>query len=259
MDLDTLRPLRAKIDALWKRRDQLKAAVPEPGLAAQWQAHDTQLAADLEREIADLARTLAGADSRNVVAAVAAAEHTGEDLMTNRKGIPYAEWKEQLANAVAAQMPGAERALAAESQQLVPMASTAPPLVAATLAEQAELRRQLAEVNAQRLVGEAKSFVAEQLRTGRAYPAESSAMLALYVQFAQDDLVASRDAGQLSGIALLQAAYNARPPHYLDQNMVAGTPSTGRVLANSSAADPYADDVASATTYAERANGSRAK
>ena len=135
------------------------------------------------------------------------------------QGIPYGEWKAQLASAVGRLMPDAQRDLANDVARLTPELSTVEqgrmPAVAgrtaADLAEMVELRKQMAQLTAGRIVQEAKVFVTSQITAGRAYPAEQAALLTLYVGLAQHDLTNPPEAGEPSGVAALTALQSARP------------------------------------------------
>jgi ClpP class serine protease len=160
-------------------------------------------------------------------------------------------------------------------QQLATMQAAAAPLMAvqsksdddqAHAKEVAELRAQVTRIQAERITSDAQAFAKEQITTGHAYAAEQQQLIALYVQAAQDDashpLAVAENAAHAptSRVDLLRTALQARPANRLATNLVDGTAQQGRVLTNTSGAtDPYADDVASAKAYGERANGNRAK
>lgn len=157
-----------------------------------------------------------------------------------------------------------------KEQQLVAMQAAATPLIAvqsktdddqAHTKEVADLRAQVTRIQAERITADAQAFAQTQITTGHAYAAEQAHLVALYIQAAQDD--ASHPLAAIEGstapvsrVDLLRTAVQARPANklaaHLIENMVVLPNATG-------AADPYAEDAASAKAYAERANGNRAK
>jgi len=132
-------------------------------------------------------------------------------------------------------------------------------------AENAELKRQLAKVQAERIAADAQTFAKEQIARGHAHAVEQAQLVALYTQLAQDDVsspLATADgaaSAQSSRVGLLRAAVTARPANRLATNLLdPAFVANSQVLANTSgAADPYAEDAASARAYGEKANGTR--
>jgi hypothetical protein len=126
--------------------------------------------------------------------------------------------------------------------------------------ENAELRRQLAKAQAERIQADAQAFVKEQLGAGHAYPAEAQALAALYVRMAETDAASPRSDGQPSCIALLEAAAVARPAHQLSQDLISPQqPAT--VLVNNVGGSEEAEAEARAERVRERnkrTNGRRA-
>lgn len=165
---------------------------------------------------------------------------------------------------------GRPPALAGDSP-LIAMQSAAAPLMAVQpktdddprAKEVADLRAQVTRIQAERITSDASAFAREQITTGHAHATEQQQLIALYTQAAQDDashpLAAAENVANAptSRVALLRTAYQARPANRMAASLVEGNV---QVLTNTvGAADPYADDVASAKAYGERANGSRAK
>ena len=156
----------------------------------------------------------------------------------------------------------AQLAAVAAPLQLVQSKAADDERAAAVAAENAELRKQLAQVRAQQIQTEAQAFVKEQLGAGRAFPAEQAAIVALYVRAAEIDATAPRDDGQPSCAALVTAAYTERPASPMARQLIDGRPPTSAATVltnNASQGDAeIAQADASAREYAKRANGKRA-
>jgi len=149
-----------------------------------------------------------------------------------------------------------------------PEAPTAPALelVTAELVSQApdpdlaRLRGEITRLRGAQITKDAAAFAAGELTARRAYPAEQDALVALYVQCAQDDLaspIADDGTGTQrprSRVALLQAAYKDRPAHSLSTPLL---PHGGTTLPATENAEAAALDQAeaSARAYGARANG----
>lgn len=134
-----------------------------------------------------------------------------------------------------------------------------PPGAEAAQRELLHLRAELAKAQADRVGAAAEAFVRAQLSAGRALPAEQAALLALYARLAEMDAAHPRADGQPSCIALLSAAYAARPASLLTTDLIAAPPLARYTLAAEGDADTGGIDAAksSARAYAERANGRR--
>jgi hypothetical protein len=156
--------------------------------------------------------------------------------------------------AVGAQVAGEPLRLVA-AEPLAPVVSKAE-----SDAEITRLRAELAKVQAEQIQKDAQTFAAAELSASRAYPVEKEPMAALYVRAAEMDVLHPREDGQPSCVALVQAAYTARPAHQLSKPLIPNTPPQGTVLANEGDSEAAELDraEASARKYAERANGKRA-
>lgn len=129
---------------------------------------------------------------------------------------------------------------------------------AAHAGEMAALRKELAQARAAQIQTEAQAFAKEQIAAGHTYPVAQASLIALYALAAEDDAAAPRADGH-TRVAALRAFVEIQPANQLSKNLIQGAPLNGTVLANNAgAADPYADDAASARAYAEKANGNRA-
>lgn len=123
-------------------------------------------------------------------------------------------------------------------------------------AENEELRKQLAKVQAERITADAQTWAAAEISAGRAYAAEQSALVTLYAKAAQAD-AAQADLGLLPA---LKAAAEARPANRLASNLLPNAlPAGAAVLANTAGGDASLLDDAekSARAYAAQANGKR--
>jgi signal peptide peptidase SppA len=123
-----------------------------------------------------------------------------------------------------------------------PPVSVAPvPAITARVAPQqgdtpevAALKRRLeasesenARIRAERIAELASSFATVQITAGRAFPAESAQIVALFTQCASDDSnlgpVRQADGSTSTRVAALTAAYEARPSHNLTKEQLAVT------------------------------------
>lgn len=123
-------------------------------------------------------------------------------------------------------------------------------------AENEELRKQLAKVQAERITADAEAWAKGEISAGRAYAAEQSALMTLYAKAAQAD-AAQADLGL---VPALKAAAEARPANRLASNLLPNAlPAGAAVLANSQGGDATLLDEAekSARAYAAQANGKR--
>jgi hypothetical protein len=172
-----------------------------------------------------------------------------ETKSRTRQGVPYAEWKAgNTAKAqraavldMLAETEAPAAAPAPEPAARVPRVPRVPPLermpgewparpsVPSALppsttpeAENARLRQQLAQLEQQQIGRLAAAFVQEEIRAGRAYPCEQTALTALYGALAQLDLRNPPAAGQLSTVAMLTAVQQSRRPHQLFQQVLPG-------------------------------------
>lgn len=100
--------------------------------------------------------------------------------------------------------------------------TTAPP---ADSDEVKRLRAELAKAQAERITSDATHFADAQIAAHKALPAEREAIIAAFTQAAQDDaahgVVTFADGKTASRVALLTAAYTARPAHTLTQELIA--------------------------------------
>lgn len=91
--------------------------------------------------------------------------------------------------------------------------------------ELARLRAALAQAQAEQIQKDARAFVAQH--AGQTYPSEAQALASLYIRAAEIDHAHPRTDGQLSCVALLEAATAARPKHHMATDVIApGTPAT---------------------------------
>jgi ClpP class serine protease len=156
----------------------------------------------------------------------------------------------------------AEPALPAPPAQAVtPSAPAAPQQRAEPDPEIARLRQELAKVKAEQIQKDAAAFASAELSQLRAFPAEQAAIVALYSRLAEVDAAhPPQGDGQPSCVALLQAAYSARPAHSLNKPLIPSVPqASGTVLANAGNADDaeIAAAQASAQRYAAQRNGKK--
>lgn len=135
---------------------------------------------------------------------------------------------------------------AREAGLVAPQASADPPAPPASAAatdpgdqrlasENAELRRQLARVQADRVQADAQAFVAQH--AAQCYPTEAQALAALYVRAAETDATSPRSDGQPSCVALLEAATAARPAHQLSTDLISPQQQPAAVLTNTSGSE----------------------
>lgn len=96
--------------------------------------------------------------------------------------------------------------------------------------EVARLRAELAKVRAEQIQRDATAFATAEVAANRALPAEQGAMTALYTRAAELDAAHPRSDGAPSCVALVTAAYAARPAHSLTTPLVdsalIGVPAT---------------------------------
>ncbi|NWJ46459.1 MAG: hypothetical protein HXX08_11320 [Chloroflexi bacterium] len=133
-----------------------------------------------------------------------------------------------------------------------------------------ELKRANQQLRDKTRYDEAVKFAENEITANRAYPAEKSMMVALYVQAAKDDEGDAKPAGlaqfgetkqQVNRVTALKAMFAVRPSHtYLTQEVIRDikVDGDGQVLFNkeSQQADtPSADRIAKLVGYASVANG----
>jgi signal peptide peptidase SppA len=100
-----------------------------------------------------------------------------------------------------------------------PPAPAPAPAPEARTNREAALEAEIARLRAEKITGEAAAFVERYLTAGKAFPAERDAILAVYTQAATDDAylgaVQQGDGRTTTRVALLRAAFEARPEHQL--------------------------------------------
>lgn len=94
-----------------------------------------------------------------------------------------------------------------------------------------ELERQLAAQKQAQIAQAATTFADKAVRDRRAFPAERSALIALYTQAAQDDDRVGAADGQIGRVAHVEQLIAARPQHSLSSELIASGP--GGVLEQS--------------------------
>lgn len=93
-------------------------------------------------------------------------------------------------------------------------------------AEITRLRAEVARLRAEQIQKDASAFAAAELASSRALPAEQAAIVALYARAAEIDAATPRTDAQPSCVALVRAAYGARPVHQLSTPLVNATAAT---------------------------------
>jgi len=157
-------------------------------------------------------------------------------------------------------VPEATAEVVPPAQAVTPSVPTTPdPRAEQIAAENAELRKQLARVKAEQIQKDAQTFASAELGAARAYPAEQAAIVALYSRLAEVDASHPRDDGQPSCVALLEAAYRARPASSMPRDLLGASPQ-GVALTNAAPKDEELAKVrADAEAFAARQNGSSKK
>jgi signal peptide peptidase SppA len=156
---------------------------------------------------------------------------------------------------------------AREAGLVVPQASADPPAAPAPAAttttdpgdqrlasENAELKRQLARVQAERVQVDAQAFVARH--ADQCYPTETQALAALYARAAETDAASPRSDGQPSCVALLEAATAARPAHQLSTDLISPQ-SPAAVLTNTSGSEAAEAEARAERVRNKQQNGRR--
>jgi signal peptide peptidase SppA len=147
---------------------------------------------------------------------------------------------------------------AADEPEAVTPPAVEPTTNAENTAEVLKLRQQLAQMQEResKLQGEAmqreaEAFADGEVRANRAFPAERDALVAQYLQAAQDDAarpwtvhVKVGDAEAKSRVDLLKLQCAARPDHGLTQEQMPGNPAGGKALANQDTPDANKPDPA---------------
>lgn len=129
----------------------------------------------------------------------------------------------------------------AETTAAAPVQANEPsPEQTAQDARLAELEKQLAAQREKQIAQAAATFADSAVRDRRAFPAEHAALMALYVQVAQDDGARPTAEGQPSRIAQLEASIAARPQHSLSSELIAT--GQGGVLEASEASKPMTEE-----------------
>lgn len=134
----------------------------------------------------------------------------------------------------------------------------------AAQAELIALRQQLAKVQSEQRSSEAAAFVRDQLAAGRAFPAEQAQLQALFVQLAQDDaaspLPATPTGQPTSRVALLTAAFDARPSSQMARNLVQSAlqpQQPAQVLGNGTSQQEELEQLDASTKAWARQNGGK--
>lgn len=157
--------------------------------------------------------------------------------------------------AIGAQVAATAPAVAASAASATPEHDAR----AAQMAEEnAKLRAELDKVRRAQITADAESFVKAQITAGRAYPAEATALTALYGALAYHDAGIALDAG-MNLPALLRAAIEARPASQLSTQLIPNALPPGAVALSNAGGDAalLEDADRSAREYAKRANGAR--
>lgn len=103
----------------------------------------------------------------------------------------------------------------------------------------AELEQRLAAQRTQQIAASAAQFADRAVRERRAFPAEHSALVALYTQATQDDDVSPAADEQTGRVTQLEAAISARPPHSLSSELIAS--GAGGVLESDTGPKPMTE------------------
>lgn len=141
------------------------------------------------------------------------------------------------------------------STQLALMERSAAPL-AGDGAELAQLKQQLAGMQAREREGLAAAFADGAVRDRRALPAEREELLSLYALALSDDAASPVAAGQTTRAGRLDQLLKARPQHALTQELVP-VALGGALPANTGGDDELAAADASARAYAQQTNRKR--
>lgn len=138
----------------------------------------------------------------------------------------------------------------------VPAQASAPRAEPGQDDELAKLRAENRRLRAEQIQKDAAAFVASHAQ--QTYPAETQALAALYIRAAEMDQTHPRADGQLSCVALLEAATAARPAHRLDTQVLKPDTSATVLTNNAGGEDKELAGVRAKTErYAERQNGKR--
>lgn len=142
----------------------------------------------------------------------------------------------------------------------VPAGMTAAPVAATLLEAQADpqvaiLQAELTKLRAAQIAQNAEGFVSGELTAGRIYPAEQAALTALAMRAGELDATHPPQEGQQTLVALLSAAYAARPATQITRERLPAHATVLPAQPSSEAANDIEKARADARTYAEQANG----
>lgn len=151
---------------------------------------------------------------------------------------------------------GAQLAAAPAPQAAAPQ--TPDPRITQAAEENAKLRAELSKMQRAQITADADAFVKGHITAGRALPAESAQLTALYTALACQEAGIALEAST-SPLGLFRAALDARPANRLADQLLPNALPAGAVALPSAGGEAALLDEAerSARAYAKQANGTR--